>query len=66
MNLADEHSTFDTESLINATYTAQADLKILSEWLAKGGSPAVLMSVIGAIYVLHFRLQELSPTLTRH
>jgi len=66
MNLADEHSLFDTDSLINATYTAQADLKILSEWMAKGGSPAVLMPVIFAIYTLHFKLQELSPTLTRH
>lgn len=66
MNLADENSTFDTESLITATYTAQVDLKILSDWLASGNSPAALMPVVLAIYVLHFRLQELSPALTRH
>lgn len=66
MNLADENSLFDTDSFLNAAYTAQVDLKMLVDCLARGHSPAVLMPVIGAIYVLHFRLQELTPTLARH
>lgn len=66
MNLADEHSIFDDASLINAVYEAQVDLKMLAEWLASGNSPAALMPVITPIYVLYFRLRELSPTLTRH
>lgn len=66
MNIADEHSIFDDATLINAVYEAQVDLKILSEWLASGNSPAALISVISPIFVLHFRLRELSPSLMRH
>ena len=66
MNLADENSIFDTDSFLNAAYTAQVDLKLLVDCLARGHSPTVLIPVIVAVYTLHFRLQELTPTLTRH